>query len=81
MFALSSVSRFRAAGIHLSLSILIGLLTLALMWFVWYPTPLFFGMGGNELALLIVGVDIALGPLATLVVFETKKKTTELFAI
>ncbi len=74
MFALSSVSRFRAAGIHLSLSILIGLLTLALMWFVWYPTPLFFGMGGNELALLIVGVDIALGPLATLVVFETKKK-------
>ncbi len=74
MLTLSSVSRYRAAGIHLSLSILIGLLTLALMWFVWYPSPLFFGMGGNELAMLIVGVDIAIGPLATLVVFETKNK-------
>jgi hypothetical protein len=75
MLTLLSISRYRAAGLHLLLSIFIGLLALALMWFVWYPSPLFFGMGGNELALLIVGVDIAIGPLATLIVFNPTKKS------
>lgn len=75
MLTLLSISRYRAAGLHLLLSILIGLLILALMWFVWYPSPLFFGMGGNELALLIIGVDIAIGPLATLVVFNPTQKS------
>ncbi|MBZ0104513.1 MAG: hypothetical protein K8H84_02685 [Sulfuricella denitrificans] len=75
MFDIQSASRYRAAGVHLSISALIGAVTLAVMLFLWYPPPLFFGMGGNELALLIVGVDIAIGPLATLVVFNPGKKT------
>jgi hypothetical protein len=75
MINIQSASRYRAAGVHLAISALIGALTMAVMLFVWYPPPLFFGMGGNELALLIVGVDIAIGPLATLVVFNPRKKT------
>lgn len=78
MIAFQSASRYRAAGIHLSISALIGAATLALMLFLWYPPPLFFGMGGNELALLIVGVDVAIGPLATLVVFNPRKKPLKL---
>jgi len=41
---------------------------------VWYPPPLFQLLGGFELLLLIVAVDIALGPLLTLVVFKSGKK-------
>lgn len=75
MIDIQSASRYRAAGVHLSISALIGAATMAVMLLLWYQPPLFFGMGGNELALLIVGVDVAIGPLATLVVFNPGKKT------
>lgn len=75
MINIQAASRYCAAGVHLSISALIGAATLTVMLFLWYPPPLFFGMGGNELALLIVGVDVAIGPLATLVVFNPEKKT------
>ncbi len=74
MTAIRQISRYKAATVHLALSAAIAALTVTLMLFVWYPPPLFQAMGGNELLLLIVGVDVVIGPLITLIIFDTRKK-------
>lgn len=67
------MSRWKAAGIHLSISVAIGLIVGALLFGVWYPPPFFHAAGADQLVLLLVGVDIVLGPLLTLVVFKSGK--------
>ena len=69
------MTRFKAAGIHLLLSILVVITILTLMFFVWYPNGFFKLLGGSELVYIIAGVDICLGPLLTLAVFNTAKKS------
>lgn len=66
-------SRLRAFAIHLSISALIAAVVVSTMYFVWYPEPLFDAMGGNDLALIVVGVDVVVGPLVTLIVFNPAK--------
>ena len=68
------MSRWKAAGIHLSISIAIGLIVGALLFGVWYPPPFFHAAGADQLVLLLVSVDIVLGPLLTLVVFKSGKR-------
>lgn len=75
MINIRNISRFKAAGIHLSISAAIALGSLVTMLALWYPPPYFKAMGGNELILLIVGVDVAIGPLITLIIFDTRKKS------
>ena len=74
MIFVPAVSRGKAAAIHLAISAAFAAATLAVMLALWYPPPLFAAMGGTELAMLIVGVDVAIGPLMTLIVFDRKKK-------
>jgi hypothetical protein len=69
------MTRFRAALIHLMISAVIGGILLALLLFVWYPTPLLSATGGGDLFLLLLAVDVTLGPLLTLVVFNPAKKS------
>ncbi len=69
------MSRFKAAGIHFAISIAIAAAVLVLMLNVWYPQPYFEAVGGDELLLLIIGVDVTLGPLITLIIFDIKKKS------
>jgi hypothetical protein len=71
-------SRARAAGIHLALSCAVALLAALLVFAVWYPYPYREVSGGRELFLLIVSVDVALGPLITFAVFNRAKPRTEL---
>ncbi len=71
-------SRLRAAGIHLALSASVALLAAALVFFVWYPVPFREVSGGRELFLLVVAVDVALGPLITFAVFNRNKPGREL---
>jgi hypothetical protein len=72
------LTRWRAAGIHLLISAGIGGAVLALMLTFWYPPPLFQAMGGIGLALILIGVDIVMGPLLTLVVFRSGKRGLKL---
>ncbi|HTY99242.1 MAG TPA: hypothetical protein VMB75_05375, partial [Rhodocyclaceae bacterium] len=74
MIAVPNISRYKAAAIHLTLSAAIAAGALAAMLALWYPPPLFGAMGGKELIVLIVGVDVCIGPLMTLIVFDTRKK-------
>lgn len=67
------MSRWKAAGIHLSISALIGLGVLNLVFVVWYPEPYFAASGGQHLVLLLLGIDLVLGPTLTLVVVNRRK--------
>ena len=67
------MSRWKAASIHLSISILVGLLVLALLFLVWYPEPYFEAAGGQHLIVVLLGVDLVLGPLMTLILFKSGK--------
>jgi hypothetical protein len=68
------MSRWKAAGIHLLLSAALAGAVLAFMLTVWYPWPLFEAAGGNVLIFILVGVDVTLGPLITLIIFKAGKK-------
>lgn len=69
------MSRLRASTIHLALSAFVGTVLLALFWWVWYPSPLFRAVGGAQIFLMLLGIDVILGPLLTFVVFNATKKS------
>lgn len=70
--------RLQASAIHLALSLSIAMLAAMLVFGVWYPYPYREMSGGRELFLLVVAVDIILGPLITLIVFNRTKPLPEL---
>jgi hypothetical protein len=70
--------RLKASGVHLVLSLCIAALAALLVFGLWYPYPYREISGGRELFLLIVTVDVILGPLITFAVFNRKKPWTEL---
>lgn len=72
------MTRWKAAGIHLLISVCIAALVFGLLFWVWYPPPYFHAAGADELVMLLVGVDLALGPLLTLIVFRSGKKGLKL---
>lgn len=71
-------SRLKAAGIHLAISLLIAAIAALLVFIVWYPYPYREISGGRELFILVISVDVILGPLLTLAVFNLKKPKKEL---
>lgn len=77
MFIFDAVkpTRLVAAGIHLAISLSVAMALLAALWFIWYPAPLFRAVGGLDIFLMLVGVDVVLGPLLTLIVFKAGKKS------
>jgi len=66
-------SRWHAAGIHLLISASIATVAISIILGVWFPGPLFEAAGGLGLLYLLVGVDVVLGPLLTLIVFKSGK--------
>ena len=71
--------RARAAAIHLTISLALAALAGLLVFAVWYPYPYREISGGRELFILVVTVDVVMGPLMTLAVFNLSKPRKELF--
>lgn len=65
--------RVRAAGWHLLLSLLVAALAAALVFGLWYPGAFRGLSGGRSLFLLLISVDVVLGPLLTFAVFDPRK--------
>lgn len=65
--------RSHAFVLHFVGSLLSGVLALCLVFGVWYAVPLHIATGVTEIFLLIIAVDVILGPLMTLVVFRPGK--------
>jgi len=68
------LSRIKAFLVHVAVSAFIGLITLWLVFFAWYPAPLEQALGVTQIFLLLLIVDIILGPCLTFLVFKPGKK-------
>ena len=68
-------SRWAAFAIHLALSAFVFIALAAVIIFVWYPGFLFQTDGGWQGIRLIAGIDLILGPLLTLIVYNKAKKS------
>lgn len=67
--------RLKAFLLHLGVSGVIAVLALLLVFKLWYPTPLQTAVGVTHIFLLLLLVDVILGPLLTLLVYKVGKKT------
>jgi|CXWL01.1.fsa_nt_gi hypothetical protein len=68
------ITRWRAAGVHLALSGTLAVLALLLLFGVWYPQPYSTAAGADRFIMLLIGIDLVLGPLLTLIVYRQGKK-------
>ena len=71
------LAKLKAWGIHLGISALIFLPLLWLLLFRWFPAPLFVTDGGWQGLRIMLGVDMVLGPLLTLMIFNPAKSRRE----
>ena len=67
--------RLLAFLVHLGLSCLIALCVVGLVFFVWYPAPLHRALGVTDIFLLLLLVDVVMGPVLTAIVFKKGKRT------
>lgn len=70
--------RLRAAGLHLLFSLLVSVLAALLVFKVFFPGVYRSISGGQELFMILVAVDVVLGPLLTFAVFNVAKPRREL---
>lgn len=67
--------RIIASLIHLCVSLFLVLSVLTVVILLWYPRPYFDAMGVGKMLLILVCVDVTIGPLITLIIFNPAKKT------
>lgn len=72
---LSLPFRVRAFIIHLLISLAIACISMSMVFLVWYPAPLPKALGVTQVFLMMVAIDVVLGPLLTLLVAKPNKKT------
>lgn len=81
MFNMTSTfwkDRLRASAIHLLISLCIAAMAAVLVFLAWYPYPYRDISGGRDLFIILVSVDVVIGPLITLTVFNRGKPAAEL---
>lgn len=72
-------SKFKAAGVHLLICVLIATTVFILMTQMWYPDGLLTLAGGLRFFTVLVCCDVILGPIITLIVYSIKKSKRERF--
>jgi hypothetical protein len=70
--------KLAAFAIHFLVTAALGACAAALIFLVWFPSPLATMIGGTKLFQLVVGCDLALGPLISLVIYNSRKSRREL---
>lgn len=69
------LAKLKAFFIHLSISCVVGLLAAGLVFLFWYPNSLHKALGVTTIFLILLTIDVILGPLLTFIVFKKNKKT------
>ena len=65
--------RLRAAALHFLVCIAVVALLSVLVFGAWYPSPMPQLLGVGAILWIVVGVDVVVGPLFTLIVFDRRK--------
>ena len=60
---------------HLSISLIIALLVIGLVFFVWYPSPLAQAVGVTHIFLMLLAIDVVVGPILGVLVYKEGKKS------
>lgn len=72
---LAEYNRYQAFAIHMAISLVIFFILLVCITQFWYPGILFDTGNGWKAIVIIVGIDLILGPLLTLIVFNPLKSS------
>ncbi|MQR01914.1 TfpX/TfpZ family type IV pilin accessory protein [Glaciimonas soli] len=75
IFYSRNMKRVTASLVHLCISMLIVSCVLAVVMLIWYPRPYFEALGVGKMLLIIASVDVTIGPLITLIIYNPKKKS------
>ncbi len=68
-------NKFKASLIHLLLSAVVISALVSLMLLFWFPSPFLGVTNFKDIALILIAIDLVLGPLLTFVVFNPSKKS------
>jgi len=68
-----SMTKSKAFLIHLGISATIVGVVCALIFFAWYPRPYFNVVGAWSVLKVLIGVDLVVGPLLTLILYKPNK--------
>lgn len=60
---------------HLSISFFIALLVVSLVFFIWYPSPLANAVGVTHIFLMLIAIDVVVGPILGFIVYKEGKKS------
>lgn len=63
---------------HLSISLMIALCVVGLVFFIWYPTPLATAVGVTQIFLMMLAIDVTVGPILGFIVYKEGKKTLKM---
>ncbi|WP_335951177.1 TfpX/TfpZ family type IV pilin accessory protein [Acinetobacter beijerinckii] len=63
---------------HLSISIVVAIFIVGIVFFIWYPFPLAQAVGVTNLFLMMLVIDVIIGPLLGLLVYKQGKKTLKM---
>ncbi|MBA5697240.1 type IV pilin accessory protein [Acinetobacter radioresistens] len=63
---------------HLFISILIGFITIIAVFYFWYPVPLTQAVGVTHIFLMLLVIDIIIGPVLGFIVYKEGKKTLKI---
>ena len=72
------ITKLKATGIHISLSLAVFIYLAYQIYYNWYPQPYFSIDGGWQGIRLVAGVDLVLGPLLTFLIFDLSKSRKEI---
>ena len=68
------MTRYKASTIHLAISASVVSVVMAAVFLLWYPGPTFEISGARIPVFVLIGVDLVLGPLLTLIVYKEGKR-------
>jgi hypothetical protein len=74
MFFLKKINRLQAFGMHLAVSVSIAVMCFSFVFLVWYPGFLAYASNVTNIFLLLLLVDVVIGPVITLVIYNPLKK-------
>lgn len=60
---------------HLSISLMIALIAIFMVFYIWYPAPLAKANSVSYIFIMMLAIDVVIGPLLILLVYKEKKRT------
>ncbi|MEC8887132.1 MAG: TfpX/TfpZ family type IV pilin accessory protein [Pseudomonadota bacterium] len=60
---------------HLSISAMIALLVISIVFFIWYPSPLAVAVGVTYIFLMLIAIDVVVGPILGFIIYKEGKKS------